>query len=376
MLWTLPAAVRSLLVSSARVHARCSSAAAVTHAPLRILFCGSDEFSVKSLLALDKARQDTPGLIDEIHVAHRPAKATGRGLKVLREVPLSKTAAALSLPTHVFDTFTGFTPPFSYNLVIAVSFGLLVPPRILNLAHYGGLNVHPSLLPDLRGSAPIQHALLKRRPYTGVSVQTLHPARFDEGVVLAQTAAPGIEIGPRETTAELTERLADAGAAMLVRVLRERRFETCQAPATQGRDMHEQPSSLAAKYNEPTAWYTSSHGPRDYAPKITKQDRCIDFATMDMQHILAVQRALGDKSCLLPNGERLLVHDVVDTGVVCKHLPPGLALDDTVGGKLMFRAACGSVGIVKSSTYPGGARGKGNSKVAKILRDAAIARGR
>lgn len=86
--------VRSLLVSSLRTHTRrCSSSTSTStssttakHAdPLRILFCGSDDFSIESLRALDHARQNSPGLIDHIHVAHRPAKQTGRGLKVSRQ---------------------------------------------------------------------------------------------------------------------------------------------------------------------------------------------------------------------------------------------------------------------------------------------------
>lgn len=66
-------------------------------------------------------------------------------------VPIKDMASELNLPTHEIATFTGWTPPVygdeSMSLVIAVSFGLLVPPRILNLATYGGMNVHPSLLP-------------------------------------------------------------------------------------------------------------------------------------------------------------------------------------------------------------------------------------
>jgi len=66
-------------------------------------------------------------------------------------VPIKDMATELNLPTHEIATFTGWTPPVygneSMSLVIAVSFGLLVPTRILNLATYGGLNVHPSLLP-------------------------------------------------------------------------------------------------------------------------------------------------------------------------------------------------------------------------------------
>lgn len=68
-------------------------------------------------------------------------------------MPIKNIAIAeLDLPVHQIDTFTGWEPPRpndeNINLIIAVSFGLLVPPRILNVAKYGGLNVHPSMLPE------------------------------------------------------------------------------------------------------------------------------------------------------------------------------------------------------------------------------------
>jgi methionyl-tRNA formyltransferase len=83
MIWRLPAPVRSLYVSNCR---RYSSALPKTAAnPLRILFCGSDEFSIASLRKLLQAKNDVPGLIESIDVVHRPAKPTGRSLKKLRE---------------------------------------------------------------------------------------------------------------------------------------------------------------------------------------------------------------------------------------------------------------------------------------------------
>jgi methionyl-tRNA formyltransferase len=60
----------------------------------------------------------------------------------------SMAGTELDLNVHQIDTFTGWTPPESFNMVVAVSFGLLVPPRILKAAKYGGLNVHPSMLPE------------------------------------------------------------------------------------------------------------------------------------------------------------------------------------------------------------------------------------
>lgn len=84
MFWRLPGPVRALV--AARVLRRCYSTTSPSDAePLRILFCGSDAFSIASLDALVAARDEVPGLIDDIHVVHRPAKPTGRGLKTMRE---------------------------------------------------------------------------------------------------------------------------------------------------------------------------------------------------------------------------------------------------------------------------------------------------
>jgi methionyl-tRNA formyltransferase len=63
-------------------------------------------------------------------------------------VPVTKAAEALGLSYHQIPTFTGWKVPEGINLVVAVSFGLFVPPRVLRAAKYGGLNVHPSWLPE------------------------------------------------------------------------------------------------------------------------------------------------------------------------------------------------------------------------------------
>lgn len=84
MLWRLPAPVRSFVLAPAHSYS-VTSHAKPTPGPLRILFCGSDEFSIASLRVLDAARRGLPGLIDSIHVVHRPPKRTGRGLKILKE---------------------------------------------------------------------------------------------------------------------------------------------------------------------------------------------------------------------------------------------------------------------------------------------------
>ena len=76
--------------------------------PLRILFCGSDDFSGIALRALYEEHKFSPDLIRSIDVVVRPAKKIGRGLKSVREVPVKRLAQELKLPIHERDTFTGW----------------------------------------------------------------------------------------------------------------------------------------------------------------------------------------------------------------------------------------------------------------------------
>lgn len=268
-------------------------------------------------------------------------------------VPIKQVATdELKLPTHAIDTFTGWTPPVPINLVVAVSFGLFVPPRILGLAKYGGINVHPSLLPDLSGAAPIQHAILRHRDRTGVSIQTLDPEHFDHGTILAQTPEPGIAI-PRHTTTPLLESyLTSFGAQMLIDILKAQKY---------------------IQPHEDAGWYAASNGPVDHAPKLTKQDSFIDFSKHTLKDIMAKYYALGDVWCILPNGARLIMHQVSTTGALQPHdkfdVPQqrGIWVEGALR-PLLFHAACGGVGVFHSSTYAGSPAGSGNQKVKHLLR--------
>ncbi|KAL7936944.1 formyl transferase [Trichoderma chlorosporum] len=202
---------------------RCFSSKISTKAsdPLRILFCGSDAFSCKSLRALHREHESNTQLIESLDVMVLPPRRTGRGFKDISEVPCKSVAEHLGLKIHQRETFRGWSTPEGTNLIVVVSFGLFVPPRILNSAKYGGLNVHPSLLPYLRGPAPIHHAMMRGDSHTGVSLQTLDPKAFDHGTVLAQTPSPGLPIPANATLQNLTEALAKVGAEMLVQGLRD-----------------------------------------------------------------------------------------------------------------------------------------------------------
>lgn len=295
-------------------------------------------------------------------------------------MPIQRVATEeLHLNTHVIDTFTGWTPPIPIDIVIAVSFGLLVPPRILGLAKYGGLNVHASLLPDLHGPAPIQHALLKERRFTGVSIQTLHPKHFDRGTVLAQTDAPGTSISRSATTEELTRTLADEGAKMLVDVLRSKAFV---------------PPLLDA------GWYGRTSGPVEHAPKLNKDHQRVDFQRDGVEDILKIARVLGPPYCILPNGSRLRLDEVdqppyklyadgflqrwdyAEDDARLIWSTAFLDEDDTTSiegkghvtfgydethGSLVVLLGTGEALRVNKSTYEGGKTGHGNSRVLQLI---------
>ncbi|KAL1890656.1 Methionyl-tRNA formyltransferase [Sporothrix stenoceras] len=253
---------------------------------------------------------DMPGRIDSLDVVVRPAKRTGRGLKQVVDSPVKLLATELGLPVHERDTFTGWTPPASTNLLIAVSFGLFVPPRLLRAAKFGGLNVHPSLLPDLHGAAPIEHAVLLGRDRTGVTVQTLHETTFDGGrrllqgpVDLTQQSEPaeakaeakaspieatsfpsgrtlGIPLDDRVTSDDLHELLAPIGAHLLSEVLR------------RGLYLPERESQ------KPEVTYTPPFPPAA-APKLSKGDRQVLWQAEDMKKTTSANidrqaRALGE----------------------------------------------------------------------------------
>ncbi|KAI8949075.1 formyl transferase [Xylaria longipes] len=235
--------------------------------PLHILFCGSDEFSCASLKALHDEHVQNPDLIRSIDVVVRPGKGTGRGYKVVRHPPIRSLAESLGLQIHERDTFTGWNMPAKTNLIIAVSFGLFVPPRLLRGAKYGGLNLHPSLLPDFRGPAPLHHTLLSARKVTGVSLQTLDHNTFDHGVVLAQTPS-----SPRDPTAVLIPpgcRTVAALQALVTPVAARMLIEGLRA------GLHVPPL-------EDRGWKPNAREAKSvvHAPKITKADQRLTAALL------------------------------------------------------------------------------------------------
>jgi methionyl-tRNA formyltransferase len=221
----------------------------------------------------------------------------------------------LDLDVDQIDTFTGWTPPQPFNMVIAVSFGLLVPPRILNAAKYGGLNVHPSMLPDLPGPAPLHHTLLRRLTKTGVTLQTLHPKHFDQGRIIDQTPASGLSI-PDEASATLDSLLTwigPLGADMLYKNIMSGSFTT---------NTSIKPAASRSLKNTKNDIFGQLDGSAEYprhARKITPEDRHINFRWPSSE-ILLRDRVLGRlfaiNTSLAPT-KRITFHGFEDTTDAC-----------------------------------------------------------
>lgn len=210
---------------------------------LRIAFFGSDAFSLQSLEMLHRLRNKSPEKLSDILLVTRRLKPSGRGLKTVNVPLVAEFAQATKLQWTQVESeedFIRLRSERQLDMAIAVSYGKLIPSSFLSRLKYGGLNVHPSLLPAYRGAAPLQRAIMDCRPYTGVSVQTLHPTRFDRGELLWQSSQ--IPLEPRETFLTLRDKLGSIGAVGLKHVLEGQIFPGGGGFRKTNCISHEQPS--------------------------------------------------------------------------------------------------------------------------------------
>ena len=180
---------------------------------LRIVFMGTPEFAVASLAALVEAGYNIVGVITA------PDKPAGRGMK-LQESAVKKYAVEKRLPILQPEKLKN--PQFLEGLrslqadvQVVVAFRML-PEVVWNMPPMGTINVHGSLLPQYRGAAPINWAIINGEKETGVTTFKLKH-EIDTGDVLLQET---IAIGENETAGELHDRMKDAGASLLVKTIK------------------------------------------------------------------------------------------------------------------------------------------------------------
>ncbi len=288
---------------------------------MRVLFWGTPDFAVPALAALLGEGLDVIGVVTQ------PDKPQGRSRSSVVASPVKAVALREEIP--VLQPVKARDPQFieeirklEPDISVVVAYGQILSKEVIDLPKQGTLNIHASLLPALRGAAPIQGAILAGLAETGISIMQM-VTELDAGPVLHQVRTP---IGPDETYGELALRLSELGALAIVEAL-----ALMSAGAT-------------ARKVQDTALVT-------YAPKVTRDAARIDW-TRDATQVARGIRAYDPRPAAFTvanASEVKLFHPSLADGLSGN---PGQILE--AGNELVV--ACGEGAVRISEVQPAGRR--------------------
>lgn len=180
---------------------------------MKVLFWGTTTFALPSLRGLAEAGHEFAGVVTQ------PDRRAGRGRRP-RPVPVKEAALAAGYPVFTPErpgrpAFLAGMRALRPDISVVAAYGHFLSREALDLPVLRSINVHASLLPELRGAAPVHWAIARGHPITGVTIMRMVKA-MDAGPILHQEKT---EILPDETTSALHERLARVGGGAVVRTL-------------------------------------------------------------------------------------------------------------------------------------------------------------
>ena len=264
---------------------------------LKIIFAGTPEFSVPTLIALNTDYSKV------IHVLTQPDKKSGRGMKNSYS-PVKKTALRLNIPilqpiSLKDDDVFEIIEASNADILIVAAYGLIIPSNILALFPMGCYNVHASLLPRWRGAAPIHRAIEAGDKATGVTIMKV-VEKLDAGPMLISKS---IDLDKNITTGEATKSLANIGAILMEQIVSSiQKKETIT--------IVEQSESLvtyAKKINKSEARLNMCHAPEVIVRKINSLNPYPGAAIIFRDKILKIWKAdvikNKDKSMQMSIGE-------------------------------------------------------------------------
>lgn len=291
---------------------------------MKILFWGTPAFAVPSLRALVGEGHEVVGVVT------RPDRPFGRGQR-LTGPPVKQVAEEEGVPVFQPERprgaeFEHAVRALDPELSVVVAYGQILKPEILALPSGGSINVHASLLPELRGAAPIHAAILRGMAETGVTIMRM-VEELDAGPILYQVREP---IGPEETTSELSLRLSEIGAEALIEAL-----ALIEAEAI---DENEQ-----------------DHARATYAPRLTADDARIDW-TEDGPRLARRIRGLDDSpgAWTTLDGERVNLYR--PTYAPSESREPGLIREVGTHEDGGIAVACGQGELLIREVKPAGKR--------------------
>ncbi len=272
---------------------------------MRVVFMGTPDIAATCLKKISDDGFRVVGVYTQ------PDRPKGRGMKMAVS-PVKELAQSVGISVYQPQTFrdeevVAQLRALQPDVIAVVAYGRILPQCVLDIPPKGCINVHASLLPQYRGSAPYQWAVLDGQGKTGVSVQFMSVG-VDEGDVIAATETP---IGENETAGQLLDRLAVLGADLLSRTLTDIQSGTVSAVA--------QDPALAS-----------------YAPMLGKELCPIDW-TKTARQVHNHVRGLNPWPCATANlgGTNFKIHETVLTD---GSGAPGQILGLTKTG---LRVACG-----------------------------------
>ena len=181
---------------------------------LRIVFMGTPDFAVPVFKALVGGGHEVTLAVTQ------PDRERGRG-KAVSRCPVAAAADEAGIPVFQpvklrAEECVQRIREEAPDAIVVAAYGQILPQPILSIPAYGCINVHASLLPRLRGAAPIQWAVMGGEEYSGVSIMQMD-AGLDTGDVILQEK---VKLDPKETALTLYEKLADLGGSLLIEALK------------------------------------------------------------------------------------------------------------------------------------------------------------
>jgi methionyl-tRNA formyltransferase len=287
---------------------------------VRIVFWGTPEFATPSLRALIGEGHDVVGVVTQ------PDRPQGRSRSTLVPSPVKVIALEEGVP--VLQPEQPKTPEFVEALraldadaSVVVAYGRILSQTVIGIPRLGTFNVHASLLPQLRGAAPIQGAILEGLLETGVTIMRLVPA-LDAGPMLLRRATP---VAEDETYGELALRLAELGALALIEAL---------TLVDLGIAI-EQPQDDAAA---------------TYAPKVDREHTKVDW-TLPASQVSRVIRAYDPKPGAFTTNAGAEIKLFGASVAHAHEHPPGEVLGVGAGG---INVACGEGSVTIAFVQPAG----------------------
>lgn len=179
---------------------------------MKIIFLGTPEFSIPTLKAIYESRHELIGIISQ------PDRVQDRGRKIVFS-PVKEFALEHNIPIYQFEKISrdgvNIIKELEPDIMVTASYGQILSQEIIDLPKHGIINVHASLLPELRGASPIQTAIIKGYDKTGITIMKTE-AGLDTGDIILTGE---LNIGENETAGELSKRLSVLGAGLLLTAL-------------------------------------------------------------------------------------------------------------------------------------------------------------